>query len=489
MDTTSISNLQKLELSTETIAKTTNQNLTTELNLRQQKHLKTLITRYNQRTKTSKQLAQKYRPVFANNRGSVGFDFLIKEMFYPILTERSLGSRMWDVDGNEYIDLTGGYGIHLCGYNPPFIKKAITDQLEYGIQSGAQAALAGEVAELISELTGMERVAFCSVGTEAMMLALRIARAATNRHKIALFSGSYHGIFDGTLVKAETTDGSPKGIPEYPGITPNTAEDVLVLEYGSLESLEIIKNYKQELAAVLVEPVQQHRLGFQPQAFIQQLRQLTQTLKIPLIFDEMNTGFRIHPGGAQAWFGVEADIATYGKIVGGGMPLAVVAGKAAYMDTIDGGMWNYGDVSSPDVPATWSGTSYCRHSLSLAAARALLQYLKMQGVSLQEQLNQRTSQFVERLNAYFELEKLPIYLSNFGSFFNANFSETSLLLTEPSFLIGLKLIFNHMIDRGVLMPKGDGFLSTAHTAEDIDFIIQAVQDSVRELQAGGFLLS
>lgn len=488
METTT-PNLQQLKVQTNNISETKHQAVQPELNPRQQKHLESFITRYTERTKTSKQLAQKYRPVFANNRASVGFIFLLKELFYPILTERSLGSRMWDVDGNEYIDLTGGYGIHLCGYNPPFIKKAISEQLEHGIQSGPQAALAGEVAELISELTGMERVTFCSVGTEAMMLALRIARAATNRSKIALFSGSYHGIFDGTLVKAETTDGYPRGIPEYPGVTQNVAEDVLVLEYGSSQALEIIKSHEKELAAVLVEPVQQHRLGFQPKAFIHELRQLTKALEIPLIFDEMNTGFRIHPGGAQAWFGVEADIATYGKIVGGGMPLAAVAGKAVYMDRIDGGMWNYGDTSYPHVPATWSGTSYCRHSLSLAAARALLQHLKIQGATLQEQLNQLTSQFVERLNDYFEVEKLPIYMSNFGSFFNANVSETSELVTHPTFLIGLKLIFHHMIDRGVLLPKADGFLSQTHTEQDIDLIIQTVKDSVRELREGGFLLS
>jgi glutamate-1-semialdehyde 2,1-aminomutase len=483
------SNMQQLKFQTNPISESTDDDIKIELSPRQQQHLETLIARYTERTKTSKQLAQKYRPVFANNRGSVGFNLLLKEMFYPILTKRSLGSRMWDVDGNEYIDLTGGYGIHLCGYNPPFIKKAIFDQLEYGIQSGPQAALAGEVAELISELTGMERVAFCSVGTEAMMLALRIARAATNRDKIALFSGSYHGIFDGTLVKAEATDGNPRGVPEYPGVTQNVAEDVLVLEYGSSQALEIIKIHEKELAAVLVEPVQQHRLGFQPKAFIHELRQLTKALGIPLIFDEMNTGFRIHPGGAQAWFGVEADIATYGKIIGGGMPLAAVAGKAIYMDRIDGGIWNYGDTSYPHVPATWSGTSYCRHSLSLAAARALLQHLKMQGATLQEQLNKLTSQFVERLNAYFEVEKLPIYLSNFGSFFNADVSETSELVRHPTSLIGFKLIFHHMIDRGVLMPKADGFLSQAHTEQDIDLIIQAVKDSVSEVQKGGFLVS
>lgn len=463
------------------------QDLQTGLTPRQQRHLEELITRYTQRTKTSKQLAQTYRPVLANNRGSVGFSFLLKEMFYPILAKRSLGSRIWDVDGNEYVDLTGGYGIHLCGYNPPFIKQALSEQLDRGIQSGPQAALVGEVAELISELTGMERVAFCSVGTTAMMLALRLARAATGRNKIALFSGSYHGIFDGTLVKAQTADGNLWGVPDYPGVTPNIAKDVLVLDYGSPQSLQMIKAHHQELAAVLVEPVQQSRLGFQPKAFLQQLRQLTKASGIALIFDEMNTGFRIHPGGAQAWFGIEADLATYGKIVGGGMPMAVVAGKATYMDGIDGGMWNYGDTSSPDVPITWSGTSYCRHSLSLVAARALLKHLKMQGPALQQHLNQRTSQFVKRLNAYFEAEKLPIQIAHFSSFFNTDSSGNSAPQENSASSIGMKLLCYHLIDRGVLMPKSDGFLSTAHTDEDLDYIIQTVKDSVEELRAGGFL--
>lgn len=130
-------------------------------------------------------------------------------------------------------------------------------------------------------------------------------------------------------------------------------EDVLVLDYGNSQSLEIIKAYRDELAAVLVEPIQSRCPDLQPKEFLQQLRQLTAESGIALIFDEMVTGFRLHLGGAQAWFGVEADIATYGKVVGGGMPIGIVAGKAAYLNKIDGGMWNYGDASSPQIEKTF----------------------------------------------------------------------------------------------------------------------------------------
>ncbi|WP_265270271.1 aspartate aminotransferase family protein [Nostoc sp. KVJ3] len=447
-------NFQQPTFQTDPVSKSIHHdNIQTDLSLAQQQHLEALITPYTERTKTSKKLAQNYRSVFANNRGSAGFNFTLKELFYPILIKRSLGSKIWDVDDNEYVDLTAGRGLHLCGYNPPFIKKALLEQLEQGIQTGPQAALAGEVAELICELTGVERVAFCSVGTEAVMLALRLARAATGRSKIALFSNSYHGIFDGTLVKAQTVNGNSRTVPEYPGVTPNIAEDVLVLDYGSSESLEIIRAYEHELAAVLVEPVQQSRLSFEPKAFLQQLRQLTKESGIALIFDEMVTGFRIHPGGAQAWFGIEADLVTYGKTIAGGMPMAVVAGKANYMDGIDGGIWNYDDVSYPHVPITWSGTSYSRHSMSLAAARAFLEHLKMQGPVLQQKLNQRTSEFVTKLNTYFEEDKLPLQIVHFGSIFSPDSSANSELLANYTNLIGMKLLTYHLFHKGFFPVK------------------------------------
>ncbi|WP_323808771.1 aminotransferase class III-fold pyridoxal phosphate-dependent enzyme [Nostoc sphaeroides] len=295
------------------------------LNNHQQQYLNDFIQCYNQKTPTSKKQAHTYRHVLADVRGSAGFRAAIKEIVYPIVGKYASGSRMWDIDGNEYVDLMMGFGVNLFGYNPEFIKEALTERLEQGIHIGPQSDLAGEVAELFSELTGMERVTFSNTGTEAVITALRLARAATGRHKIAMFSGSYHGHSDASLVKTKIQDEVTQVVPMFPGVSPSVVADALVLQYGNLQSLETIKQHQTELAAVIVEPVQNSRPDIQPKEFLHQLRKLTQDAGIVLIFDEMLTGFRIHPGGAQAWFGVQADIATYGKIVGGGMPIGAIS--------------------------------------------------------------------------------------------------------------------------------------------------------------------
>ncbi|HEY9656910.1 MAG TPA: aminotransferase class III-fold pyridoxal phosphate-dependent enzyme, partial [Allocoleopsis sp.] len=265
----------------------------------QQIYLAEFIDRYTHRTAKSKLLTQKYRSVMADPRVSEGFIPAIKELVYPIMGQRSQGCHFWDVDGNEYVDLTMGLGVNLFGHNPKFVQEAIATQLTKGIQIGPQSELAGEVASLICELTGVERVAFSNTGTEAVMAAIRLARAVTGRPKIAMFAGSYHGHFDGTLVK--TIGEEQQSVPIAPGIPTTLAQETLVLPYDKPEALEQIKQHASELAAVLVVPVQTTRPNLQPQEFLHQLRLLTTECNIPLIFDEMVTGFRIHPGGAQAW--------------------------------------------------------------------------------------------------------------------------------------------------------------------------------------------
>ena len=450
----------------------------------QQKHteLAAFIQNYSQRTKTSKQISQKIRPFLADNKAPSFFSFPLKEISYPIVGKRSCGSKIWDVDGNQYLDLIMGYGVNLFGHNPPFVKQAIEEQLKQGIHIGVQSEIAGEVAKLICEMTKMERVAFSNTGTEAVMTAIRLARTATNRNKIALFSGSYHGHFDGTLGKAQGENGTLHTVPMAPGIPANLVKDILVLEYGNPHSLDIIKDQEHELAAVLVEPVQTSRLNLQPKEFLQQLRQLTKEAGIALIFDEMVSGFRLHPGGAQAWFGIEADLATYGKIVGRGMPIGVIAGKGAYMDAIDGGMWNYGDDSYPQAKKTFFAGTYCKHPLAMAAARAVLQHIKSHGPSLQQQLNQRTLHFAQQLNAYFEADKLPLQIEYFGSVFGFTTSNES---ASPSMM--QLLLYYNLLYKGILLRGNGGFLSTAHTDEDINSIIQAVRDSITELRNGDFL--
>ena len=273
----------------------TNSNIsTTQTHLKEEIYLAKFIAEYCDRTKTSKQLTQAFRPTLADPRMAAGFSLPLKEMCYSIVAKKSFGSKIWDVDGNEYIDLIMGFGINLLGHNPSFIKQAMIEQLDRGIEIGVQTQLAGEVAQLISELTGMERVTFSNTGTEAVMTAIRIARAATKRNKIAIFSGSYHGHSDATLIDIKQIDGNLQTVAKADGIPDGVVGDTLVLDYGNYDSLEIIKNHHPELAAILVEPVQSCRPDLQPREFLQQLRKLTAELGIVLIFDEMITGFRVH---------------------------------------------------------------------------------------------------------------------------------------------------------------------------------------------------
>ncbi|BAZ33696.1 amino acid adenylation domain-containing protein (plasmid) [Cylindrospermum sp. NIES-4074] len=442
----------------------------------QQNHLEALIHRYTQRTQTSKKLVQTYRPVLADSRASVGFRLSIKEMLYPIIAQRSQGSRVWDVDGNEYIDMTMGQGVTFFGHQPPFIMEALEEQLKQGIHLNPRSPVVGEVAELICELTGVERVCFCNSGTEAVMAAIRVARAVTGRTKIALFDGSYHGHADGTLIRQQIIDNERRSFPLALGVPSGVVEDVVVLEYCSSQSLEFLQVHAHELAAVLVEPVQSSRPMLQSRDFLHNLRQITAQAGTALIFDEMITGFRTHPGGAQAWFGVLADIVTYGKVVAGGLPIGVVAGKRLYLDSVDGGMWSYGDNSYPQVERTFFGGTFCQHPLAMVAARSVLKHLKEQGPGLQQQLNERTSKLATTLNTYFRENEVPIEIEHFSSFFR--FALTG----------NLDLLFYHMLEKGIYVWEWrKHFLSTAHTQADIAQFIQVVKDSVEDLRQGGFL--
>jgi natural product biosynthesis luciferase-like monooxygenase protein/amino acid adenylation domain-containing protein len=448
----------------------------TSRNPRQDQHLAALVERYQRKTPRSKALAEACRRGLADSRASVGFRFSTKEILYPITGAEALGSHLRDVDGNTYLDMTMGFGVLLFGNRPDFMNGVIEEEIQRGFQLGPRSDLMQEVTELFTELTGHDRVAFTNSGTEAIMIAVRLARAATGRSKIAMFEGSYHGHSDGTLAKTVHVDGELRSEPLAPGVPANVAKDVLVLEYGTPETLEILRGHAHELAAVLVEPVQSRRLDFQPAEFLRQVRALTEESGTALIFDEMITGFRAHPGGTQGLFGIEADIATYGKIIGGGMPIGAVAGKRRFLDGIDGGQWQYGDNSYPSVTRTYFGGTFCQHPFAMAACRTALRHLKAQGPDLQERLNRRTADLAKTLNDYFEQESLPLRITYFSSAFRLSFPGN------------LELIYYHLLEKGVYIWEWRNcFLSTAHTDEDIAFFIQAIKDSVEELRQGGFL--
>ena len=454
------------------------------LSTEQQRYLDDFTSRYAARTQRSKQAAQSSRHVFADLRSVMALRPEIKEMSYPIVAERSLGSRLWDVDGNEYIDIAMGFGVNLFGHREPFLEQAIEEQLQRGIQVGPQSDIAAEVAELISEFTGMERVTFCNSGTEAVMAALRMVRATSGRSKIAMFSGSYHGHSDATMVVARRHGGQWRTVPMAPGIPQYVAEDVLVLPYGDAHSLELVEAHSGELAAVLVEAVQSRSPGLQPIQFLKRLREVTQSAGVALIFDEVITGFRIHPGGAQGYFGIHPDLATYGKIIGGGMPIGVVAGKPFYLDRIDGGTWNYGDDSKPEVSRTFVAGTFCKHPLAMACARATLKYLKAQGPQLQEKLNARTARFVAAANSIFSDAGLSITTQHFGSLFRFALAGNTSYVYQP---LEMDLLYHHLIHNGVYVWEGRTcFLSTAHSESDLERILGALKTSVHDMQQGGF---
>jgi acyl transferase domain-containing protein len=441
----------------------------------QEQALHAFIERYTRRTAGSKQSTAANRSHLADPRSAAGFRLTWKELVYPIVTLRSSGARLWDIDGNEYVDLTNGFGTILFGHNPDFIREALHAQLDQGIETGPQSPLAGEVAARVAAMVGMDRVAFCNTGSEAVTAAIRLARTVSGRETIALFAGAYHGIFDEVLVR----HAGGRAMPIAPGIPLSMFDNVVVLDYGSPEAIEYLDAHGADLAAVLVEPVQSRRPELQPRDFLHQVRRLTEASGTALVFDEVVTGFRAHPGGAQAIFGVRADLATYGKVVGGGLPIGLVAGRREYMDALDGGAWRYGDDSMPEVGVTFFAGTFVRHPLALAAARAVVAQLEERGPGLQRDLNLRTTEFAARLDAHARSVGAPVRMTHFSSWLNVNF---------PGDVPHAGLFYAMMRERGVHIWEGRcWFLTTAHTDADLELVFEAFQDTIAELQAAEFL--
>lgn len=442
----------------------------------QSKFLADFIRRYNARSGKSKAFSQQHRRLMADPRVVTGFNPLWKELVYPIVVERSQGARLWDLDGNEYIDLLNGFGANFLGYQPDYIVDAVAAQLRTGIEIGPQHPLTAEVAALISAMTGMERVAFCNTGSEAVMGAMRIARTVTGRKTIVIFRDSYHGIFDEVIVRGSR---QLRSIAAAPGILASAVENVLVLDYGSDEALRIIRERAHDLAAVMIEPVQGRNPTLQPRAFVQELRKLCDAGGCALIFDEVITGFRLAQGGAQEFYGIRADIATYGKIIGGGLPFAAIAGSAGWMDALDGGHWQFGDDSYPEAGVTYFAGTFVRHPLALAAAHAALSHLKQQGPALQMGLNARTAGLIDRLNAVFAVRHAPLTAIGASSLWRVRVDEDQ--PCASLFWYGLRYAGLHVYE------QFNCFLSAAHGEAEVERIVEAVAATVDALMAAGLL--
>jgi glutamate-1-semialdehyde aminotransferase len=440
-----------------------------------EKYLAYLIEIIDARCNISKDHIEAYRPYLSNNRNLANFSLLLKEMIFTLGIENAEGAYFTDLNGNRYLDMTMGFGVHLFGHKAAFLEKAIEDQLKKGIALGPLYREAAEVATLIHELTGVERCAFYNTGTEAVMVAMRIARAVTRKNKVVIFEGSYHGTHD-SLLAVKSDPLTHIAITSVPGVSQNALDSTIILKYGDPASLSFIAAYADDIAAVLTEPVMSRHPEIASREFLHQLRTACTDGQVALIFDEVITGFRVHNGGAANFFGIVPDIVTYGKIAGGGIPIGVVAGKSLFLDAIDGGQWKFGDDSGPLKKTTFTAGTFNHHPLAMATARATLLFLKEDGGRLQQRLNTKTANLCNELNAFFDGEGFPVSMVHFSSLFRFK-------------LTGMhKLIYYSLLKEGIYIWEGRNcFLSTAHTGQDITFFIDKVKKCCFELAAAGIL--
>ena len=449
------------------------------LTAEQERFITDLTSRYCKKTAQSKAFTQQHRKTLADPRVVSGFRPEWKEMVYSLVSSRSKGSKLWDIDGNEYIDLVNGFGPTMFGHAPEFVLKALQGQMEEGFAIGPQTPLAGKAADLLTQLTGTDRVTFCNTGSEAVMAAMRIARTVTGRDRVVFFAGDYHGQFDEVLVKQLKRKGEILSQPAAPGIPRANLGNITVLDYGTDEALQYIEQHANELAAVLIEPVQSRHPNLQPKEFLLRVREITRQSGTAFIFDEVVNGFRIHPRGAQGYYGIDADLVTYGKVIGGGMPIGILAGKSAFMDALDGGAWQFGDASVPEAGVTFFAGTFVRHPLTMAALCATLEHIRDAGVALYDTLNQRSARFAEQLNEVFARRGAPLHLDACGSVMYFG------IPLESRFG---GLLFYLLREKGVFILEGFPlYLTTEHSEADLEQIVRAFDESLAALQRVGLM--
>ena len=384
---------------------------------------------------------------------------------YPRFLDRGLGSHVWDVDGNEYIDLIGSWGPLILGHCREEVERAVLDAVKKGLSFGAPTEAEVEMAELVCQMTGVEMVRMVNSGTEAVMSALRLARGATGRSKIIKFAGCYHGHSDSMLVKAGS-GALTGGAPDSAGVPKEIAGDTLTAAYNDLASVEgLLKVNPEQVAAVIVEPVAANMGVVPPQpGFLQGLRKLCDESGALLIFDEVITGFRLAPGGAQEYYGVRADLVTYGKIIGGGMPVGAYGGSRKLMELV-----------APLGPVYQAGT-LSGNPVAMVAGLSQLRILK-NNPEIYTELERKGALLEEGLKD--ALSGIPVQVNRVGSLLTVFFTEqpvTGYDQARSSDLTRFRQWYHGLLSRGIYAAPSQFealFLSSAHTDTEIRRIIAA----------------
>jgi glutamate-1-semialdehyde 2,1-aminomutase len=386
----------------------------------------------------------------------------------PLFIKRGTGSKLIDADGNEFIDYIGSWGPHLFGHNPHFIKNALLEAIENGTSFGAPSELEVNIAKLITELVpSVELVRMVNSGTEATMSAVRAARGYTGKEKIIKFEGCYHGHADFFLIKAGS-GALTLGIPTSPGVTKGNAADTLIADYNDIESVKkLISANKNQVAAIIIEPVAGN-MGVvkASKEFLTDLRNVCSEGKIILIFDEVMSGFRVSKGGAQELFNIKPDLSTFGKIIGGGLPVGAFGGKKEIMEMI-----------APEGPVYQAGT-LSGNPLAMAAGYAALSFIK-NNPKLYSELEEKSSYLekgfkdnLKSLGKNFAFNRVGSMLTLFFVEEEVNDFKTAVKSNTDIF----RNYFNEMLNRGIYLPPSQFealFVSTAHSKEDLDKTIEA----------------
>jgi glutamate-1-semialdehyde 2,1-aminomutase len=394
----------------------------------------------------------------------------------PVFMKKAKGSVLTDEDGNDYIDYVGSWGPMILGHAHPAIVKAVQDASFNSTSFGAPTEAEINMAELVKQMVpNVDRVRMVNSGTEACMSAIRVARGYTGKEKIIKFEGNYHGHGDAFLIKAGS-GALTLGKPSSPGVTKGTAKDTLNATYNDLDSVEkLLKKNKGNVAAIIVEPVAGN-MGCVPPSpeFLEGLRTLCNTHEAVLIFDEVMTGFRLARGGAQERFDVWADLVTFGKIIGGGLPVGAFGGKKEIMDVVA----PVGDVYQA---GTLSG-----NPLAMSAGYTLLSILEKHPEYYVE-LEEKTEYLKKRLNIVLKTSGLPYTINQVGSMITVFFTgetvtnfETANSNNQEMF----KQFFHGMLKRGVYLPPSpfeSWFLSKSLTYDQLDKTVVAAKESLDEI--------
>ncbi|MDR3626191.1 MAG: glutamate-1-semialdehyde 2,1-aminomutase [Ignavibacteriaceae bacterium] len=395
----------------------------------------------------------------------------------PVFMQRGEGSKLFDVDGNEFIDYIGSWGPHIFGHNPPFIKEALLKAVENGTSFGAPTELEVQIAKLITQMVpSVEMVRMVNSGTEATMSAVRAARGFTGRDKFIKFEGCYHGHADYFLIKAGS-GALTFGMPTSPGVTKGNAADTLLADYNDIDSVKkIVAENKNEIAAIIVEPVAGN-MGVVPASkeFLTGLRDICSEEKIVLIFDEVMTGFRVAKGGAQELYGIKPDLSTFGKIIGGGLPVGAFGGRKDIMEII-----------SPSGPVYQAGT-LSGNPLAMAAGYAGLQYIN-NNPGIYKLLEEKSAYLEGGIRSALHEAKKNYAFNRVGSMMTLFFVEEEVnnyKAAVKSDTIAFGKYFNGMLNKGIYLAPAQFeaiFVSTAHSDDDILKTINAASEILKKTE-------